>query len=109
MKSAEELELQIKKEALLFADENHEMYRSRHNVCRIAYEAGAKKYAAQVRWVNVSDRLPEKGERVLCSSIYGVQIGWLTNRGDWQFTNGGSQISITHWQPLPSLPTAPKD
>ena len=63
-------------------------------------------YAAQDRWVKVSERLPEKGERVLCNSIYGVQIGWLTIKGDWQFTNGGSQISITHWQPLP---TPPKD
>ena len=63
-------------------------------------------YAAQDRWVKVSERLPEKGERVLCNTIYGVQIGWLTIKGDWQFTNGGSQISITHWQPLP---TPPKD
>lgn len=57
-------------------------------------------------WIHASEKLPNKGERVLCSSIYGIQIGWMRLQGDWEFSNGGSQFTLEYWMPLPSLPTS---
>lgn len=57
-----------------------------------------------MEWIKSSEKLPEKGERVLVSSIYGIQIGWLTVNNDWQFCNDGHQFTVEHWMPLPELP-----
>ncbi len=57
------------------------------------------------RWIRTADQMPKKGERVLCSTIYGIQIGWLNVNGDWKFTNDGSQLTLEHWMPLPELPS----
>lgn len=56
-------------------------------------------------WIRTADQQPEKGERVLCSTIYGIQIGWMNIKGDWSFSNGGSQFTLEHWMPLPELPS----
>lgn len=65
-------------------------------------------YASQSRWVKVSERLPEVGERVLVyNTVYGVQIGWLMFTGNWEhYTQMLKSENNTHWQPLP---TPPKD
>lgn len=107
MKSAEEIEKQIKQEALLFADENHEMYRSRHNVCRMAYEAGAKKYAAQDRWVKVDkDNLP-KCEVLAINDRKNILVGYLNyTYGVFTCSDEHQQLPyVTHYQ----IPTDPKD
>jgi len=57
-----------------------------------------------MEWIKSSEKLPEKGERVLVYSIYGIQIGWLTVNNDWQFCNDGHQFTVEHWMPLPKLP-----
>lgn len=57
------------------------------------------------QWIRTTDQKPEKGQRVLCSTIYGIQIGWLNVNGDWKFTNDGSQFTLEHWMPLPELPS----
>lgn len=53
-------------------------------------------------WIDVKEKRPEKGERVLCDTIYGIQIGWIGIKDDWHFSNGGTQLSLRHWQPLPT-------
>lgn len=60
-------------------------------------------------WIKSSEKLPQKGDRVLVSSIYGIQIGWLTVNGNWQFCNDGNQFTIEHWMPLPELPSEGKE
>lgn len=62
-----------------------------------------------MEWIKTTEKLPNKGERVLCSTIYGIQIGWITTNGDWQFCNDGSQFTLEYWMPLPELPCEGKE
>lgn len=57
------------------------------------------------RWIPVTERLPEAGERVLCycrANIYEVMK--MRTDGDWVYdTNHVYMHSfVTHWMPLPS-------
>lgn len=56
-------------------------------------------------WIRTSEQMSKKGERVLCSTTYGIQIGWLNVNGDWKFTNDCSQFTLEHWMPLPEPPS----
>lgn len=70
------------------------------------YVTAMDEYASQFQqeWIRTANKKPENGERVLCNSIYGIQIGWISVLGDWQFSNGGSQLTLQHWMPLPKQP-----
>jgi len=57
-------------------------------------------------WIDVKDRLPERGHRVIVQDKnYGVQIGWVTNTEKWvlayQIPTKGE---VTHWMSLPEPP-----
>ena len=59
------------------------------------------------RWIPVTERLPEAGERVLCycrANIYEVMK--MRTDGDWVYdTNHVYMHSfVTHWMPLPEPP-----
>ena len=68
-----------------------------------------------IKWISVTERLPEKGIDVLCfiSGIVGTlasyaevftYIGdgkWEDSAGNWNY---GDILNITHWMPLPEPP-----
>lgn len=72
------------------------------------------------QWISVDDRLPPIGESVLVSVIINaklnlpfrtnftpdIRIGWLEENGKWglQF-DSADRDEITHWMPLPKVPT----
>ena len=61
----------------------------------------------KLRWIPVTERLPEAGERVLCycrANIYEVMK--MRTDGDWVYdTNHVYMHSfVTHWMPLPEPP-----
>lgn len=72
------------------------------------------------QWISVDDRLPPIGESVLVSVIINaklnlpfradytpeIRIGWLEENGKWglQF-DSADRDEITHWMPLPQVPT----
>lgn len=62
---------------------------------------------ADEKWIPVTERLPEAGERVLCycrANIYEVMK--MRTDGDWVYdTNHVYMRSfVTHWMPLPEPP-----
>jgi hypothetical protein len=68
-----------------------------------------------MEWIDVNDRLPEKGERVL---IYGWEIGvcscvaHLSTTGKWVESTTSNRLMYadmcTHWMPLPKPPEIKK-
>lgn len=56
-------------------------------------------------WIPVTQRLPEEGERVLCYTEWGTQIGFLNVLGLWSIQNGACVSNIKLWQPLPNALT----
>ena len=70
-------------------------------------EEAARLYAKLPRWIAVTERLPDAGERVLCycrANIYEVMK--MRTDGDWVYdTNHVYMHSfVTHWMPLPQPP-----
>ena len=70
-------------------------------------------YAQHVQsdWISVEDRLPKKGELMLCYSksegIVSDSYDWATHSNDCIYFNGTKddyRVDITHWQPLPQPP-----
>ena len=69
--------------------------------------ADAIEELSKPRWIPVTERLPEAGERVLCycrANIYEVMK--MRTDGDWVYdTNHVYMHSfVTHWMPLPQPP-----
>lgn len=58
------------------------------------------------RWHSVKDKMPEKGERVLCifwdEEFQTRIVCENTYKGDGEWYDDGSKV--THWMPLPELP-----
>lgn len=59
-----------------------------------------------MNWIDVKDRLPEKGERVMiCVSESGsYHVSHLNIYNEWKIAIGIKIVGVTHWQPLPPLP-----
>lgn len=56
-----------------------------------------------VRWIPVTERLPEEGQLVLCwSKACGGAIVFGCRNGDMIFT--GLDDEVSHWMPLPNPP-----
>ena len=57
-------------------------------------------------WVDVNEQLPEETKAVLIypspDTYDEADIGWYTN-GVWECSSG-SELSVTHWMPLPPPP-----
>lgn len=56
------------------------------------------------RWVLVTERLPEKQQRVIvrCKTV-GTTVGWIMF-GEWVTDLGPGCGEVTHWMPLPEAP-----
>jgi hypothetical protein len=79
-----------------------------------SFESIAKKYDASTTqgavWVKVSDKLPEQFNRVLVAYDDSIVLEAFVNfDGKWKFIdkewNLNSASLITHWMPLPNLPS----
>ena len=62
---------------------------------------------ADEKWIPVTERLPEAGERVLCycrANIYEVMK--MRTDGDWVYDTNHIYMHsfVTHWMPLPTPP-----
>lgn len=64
------------------------------------------------RWIPVMERVPEELEDVLCCTDEGyIVLGWfvenpkMTTTGYECASSGGFVRNITHWMPLPILPS----
>lgn len=75
------------------------------------YVDRSKRYADEVmalrerqRWIPVTERLPEKQQRVIvrCEAI-GTTVGWIMF-GRWVTDLGPGCGDVTHWMPLPPAP-----
>lgn len=61
-------------------------------------------------WVNVEERLPEPGERVLATDCGFVGEFYINKRGKWQRYNVNCSellmaLDILYWMPLPAPPS----
>ena len=59
-------------------------------------------------WIKVEDKMPKKFENVLClfpEKDYGSKIAISYNEGHGYFADQFKWGRVTHWQPLPELPT----
>lgn len=65
--------------------------------------------AAEQKWIPVTERLPEEGERVLFTDGVWTGEGYINKRGKWQRYQNQSYmdvitLDVTHWIPLPEPP-----
>lgn len=80
-----------------------------HDATEVAYKNG---YAAgkrdAMKWIPVTERLPEKNMRVLmCSKQGGIAEGVYA--GAWiQYRWDAVGMDVTHWMPLPEPPKEEK-
>lgn len=73
-----------------------------------------------MEWIKCSDRLPDKGEKVLCYDTARIYIAYRY-LGDVEYNEHwgicedqdcscvGSTGAITHWMPLPTYPIVKTD
>ena len=58
------------------------------------------------RWIPITDRLPESGQRVIvCRKDDRVEQGVYLGVNGWWKVYGTNTKSITHWMPLPEPPS----
>ena len=78
-----------------------------HTSHELAYKKGYEQGKQDaMKWIPVTERLPEEGQRVLSVKEEGyVEINCITNRtGDWFSRAYDPSSVITHWMPLPPAP-----
>ena len=62
-----------------------------------------------LRWISVTERLPLKGDDVLCFGDNGISIAAFV-AGDkwcvlpWFYVDGEQETGVTNWMPLPEPP-----
>lgn len=64
-------------------------------------EVNRATFKAPDGWVNVKDRFPEIGKKVVITDGESLQIGWITTQDSWDYDEPPSLKFITHWMPLP--------
>ena len=77
------------------ADAIDELTRENESLAKSVNEASE---ILRRRWIPVTERLPENGERVLVYSLY-----WGV-REDLRFMGKFERSDVTHWMPLPQAP-----
>lgn len=71
--------------------------------------ADAIEELSKPRWIPVTERLPLRGDRVICFGDNGINIVDFVC-GDkwcalpWFYLDGEQETGVTHWQPLPEPP-----
>ena len=97
-------------------------YRVESVFCRTALNADALAYIQQLeaqipKWVSVDKRKPKRGEYVLFlyakdaqNPVMHAKNPMVVGRYDYgMYLANGCEVKITHWMPLPELPTPPKE
>jgi hypothetical protein len=81
----------------------------------VSYEQGnAKRRIANMsgEWIAVTERLPERNEKVLVIDEAGVNVGsYSPMLDDWWSLHNDRMApgpAVTHWMPLPAPPTDAK-
>jgi len=69
-----------------------------------ALRARIAELEAALRWIPVTERLPEKIKVVNVSDGICVGAGYVCNFGDWILDGKVDMQSVTHWMPLPQPP-----
>ena len=89
--------------------QSKERYCKAMQYAKRAYEKG---YRKQSEWISVKDRLPERGQAVLCyrgdfrgdmMNTY-VYLGSGNWEDDYGYRGTAEHEGITHWMPLPEPP-----
>lgn len=78
-----------------------------------AYES----HVLAARWVKCEERLPEVFDSVLICDTGTFEVGRLLDDEQWEYERTGPQDDpiridfdrVTHWQPIPEAPAAPKE
>lgn len=113
MQTADEIKKQIEKQAKEYAKlfDNGEIFKSVIYALQQGFEAGAMLYAAQDRWVKVSDVEPQKD--VPYNIVYSGVVQWIAFKFDGENWVDMHDIApalpkndVSHYRPLP---TNPKD
>ncbi len=95
-------------------DVNAELRRQRAEITRLQSEV--ERLREQTRWIPVEERLPEDGKMVLlavkddCPDTGWNEVGvWW--QGKWFDSKGPvcSDITVSHWMPLPLSPSTVKE
>ena len=88
-------------------DEEH--LKAIYDACVLAVAALREK--EERRWIPVTERLPEIGQKCLIANREIVVRGWLRPDGVWKTGVSSDEIwskfslyQPTHWMPLPELP-----
>lgn len=56
------------------------------------------------RWISVTERLPESGERVIVCRGDMVEQGIFLGVNGWWKVYGTNTKKVTHWMPMPTPP-----
>lgn len=82
-----------------------------HTSHELAYKKGYEKGKQDaMKWIPVTERLPEKREDVLLcrkwwNEIRNPQMGWYNDvSGEWFDMSNRVIHNVTHWMPLPEPP-----
>ncbi|MCE9894403.1 DUF551 domain-containing protein [Citrobacter portucalensis] len=77
------------------------------NACRAAMLQTGNSPATPDGWIQVSERMPEGSEEVLCTKEFDGPGDWRKKVGYWnagKWTVYGASWTPTHWMPLPAAP-----
>ena len=60
------------------------------------------------KWININDKMPEDGKKVLFSDGISIMVGWYNaDKEYWELTDADMIAyaqDVTHWMTLPEPP-----
>ena len=98
-----------REEAIRFANYAQDMAKTQDVKEFYALAAAALREQEERRWIPVTERLPEPGERVLATDGGFVGEFYVNSRGQWQRYNVNDHsllmaLDILWWMPIPEPP-----